>query len=127
MGSGKKTEKETPKATKATKGPKGLLTVEKVTPIPPELKEGFDSIDGNDGLAYMKFLSSNALEGRETGSVGYQAAAEFAAALFESWGLKPAGDQPTPSHSHRRPPSSQSKKQSSPQGAIYSKYHSKST
>ncbi len=71
-----------------------LVTVDKVKPAPEDVKAGFESIDGEDGLAYLKFLASDALEGRDTASLGYQVAAEFAATLFESWGLKPAGDKP---------------------------------
>ncbi len=81
---------------------RNLVIVEEVKPVPREVKPGFESIDGEDGLAYLKFLSSDALEGRETASQCLQIAAEFVAALFESWGLKPAGDKPDPPSSRSR-------------------------
>jgi hypothetical protein len=83
---------------------RNLVIVEEVKPVPQEVKPGFESIDGEDGLAYLKFFSSDALEGRETASQGHQIAAEFVAALFESWGLKPAGDKPAPPSSRSRFP-----------------------
>jgi hypothetical protein len=42
--------------------------------------------------ADMRFLSDDALEGRGTGSRGYDIAAKFVATQFESLGLQPAGD-----------------------------------
>src|SRR3981081_1615241 len=43
--------------------------------------------------ADMRFLSDDALEGRGTGSRGYDIAAKFMASQFESLGLQPAGDK----------------------------------
>ena len=53
--------------------------------------------DVNDARikADIKFLSSDLLEGRGTGSRGGDVAAEYIATQFESAGLKPAGDQGT--------------------------------
>src|SRR6202011_1880845 len=42
--------------------------------------------------ADMRFLSDDALEGRGTGSRGYDIAAKFMASQFESLGPRPAGD-----------------------------------
>jgi hypothetical protein len=42
--------------------------------------------------ATMRFLSDDALEGRGTGSRGYEIAAKFMASQFESLELQPAGD-----------------------------------
>ena len=42
--------------------------------------------------ADMRFLSDDLLEGRGTGSRGYETAAKFMATQFESMGLQPAGD-----------------------------------
>jgi hypothetical protein len=42
--------------------------------------------------ADMRFLSDDALEGRGTGTRGYDIAAKFIATQFESLGLQPAGD-----------------------------------
>ena len=38
--------------------------------------------------AHMRFLSSDALEGRGTGTRGYALAAEYVAAQFQSYGMK---------------------------------------
>jgi hypothetical protein len=43
----------------------------------------------------MRFLSDDLLEGRGTGTRGYELAAEFMATQFETVGLKPAGDNGT--------------------------------
>jgi hypothetical protein len=45
--------------------------------------------------AGMRFLSDDALEGRGTGSRGFEIAAKFVASQFESLGLQPAGDNGT--------------------------------
>jgi len=42
--------------------------------------------------AHMRFLASDELEGRATGTAGYQRAAEYVADRFEEIGLEPAGD-----------------------------------
>lgn len=44
---------------------------------------------------HMAFLASDALLGRETGTAGYDKAAEYTAKQFEALGLKPAGDNGT--------------------------------
>ncbi|HWF37365.1 MAG TPA: M28 family metallopeptidase [Candidatus Acidoferrales bacterium] len=41
----------------------------------------------------MRFLSSDLLEGRRTGTRGYEIAAQYVASRFESMGLEPAGDK----------------------------------
>lgn len=75
---------------------KNLLVVEKTQPVPENMNQGFLSITAKDAAAYLKFLASDALEGRDTASKGYTVAAEFAAAMFEKWGLTPAGDMSRP-------------------------------
>lgn len=45
--------------------------------------------------AHMRFLSDDSLEGRGTGTRGYDIAAKFMAAQFETLGLAPAGDSGT--------------------------------
>jgi TonB family protein len=45
--------------------------------------------------AHVKFLSSDALEGRGTGQKGGDAAADYIAAQFKSYGLRPASDKGT--------------------------------
>ncbi len=43
----------------------------------------------------VKYLSSDELEGRGTGQKGGDVAADYIAAQFKSYGLKPAGDNGT--------------------------------
>jgi Zn-dependent M28 family amino/carboxypeptidase len=45
--------------------------------------------------AHIRFLSDDLLEGRDTGTRGYDLAARYVAALFEQWGLEPAGSNGT--------------------------------
>src|SRR5580700_9751693 len=45
--------------------------------------------------AHVKYLSSDALEGRGTGQKGGDEAADYIAAQFKSYGLKPASDKGT--------------------------------
>src|ERR1700684_2012177 len=45
--------------------------------------------------AHVKFLASDLLEGRGPGQRGSDLAAEYISAQFESYGLKPAGDNGT--------------------------------
>ena len=44
---------------------------------------------------HVKYLSSDALEGRGTGQKGGDLAADYIAAQFKSYGLKPAGENGT--------------------------------
>jgi hypothetical protein len=48
--------------------------------------------DGNNAKSYIDYLASDQLEGRQTLAPGYQKAAEWVAAHFKEWGLKPCGD-----------------------------------
>jgi hypothetical protein len=73
---------------------KNLVLVEKVQPVPDVMKAGFESITAKDSIAMLSYLASDLLEGRETGTRGYQLAADYAASLFALWKLKPAGDLP---------------------------------
>ncbi|UCH96237.1 MAG: hypothetical protein JSV88_05105, partial [Candidatus Aminicenantes bacterium] len=74
--------------------PKNLYFLEKAEPVPEKMQGGFDSISAGDAENYLRFLSSDLLEGRDTGTNTYDIAAEFAAALFRMWEIKPAGDFP---------------------------------
>jgi hypothetical protein len=76
---------------------KNLVLVEKTQPVPDIMKPGFDTISAKDSLALLAYISSDLMEGRETGTRGYQLAAEYAASLFKLWNIKPAGDVPAPS------------------------------
>jgi hypothetical protein len=71
---------------------KNFSLVKDAQPAPEEVKTGLESITGTDAVSYLKFLSSDLLEGRDTASQGYDIAALYAASLFEKWGIKPAGD-----------------------------------
>ncbi|MCH8010363.1 MAG: M28 family peptidase [Candidatus Marinimicrobia bacterium] len=52
-----------------------------------EVKTGLQSISQNDLRAHITFLSSDPLEGRETGEKGLQIAAEYIASQFRRLGL----------------------------------------
>ncbi len=71
---------------------KNFSLVTETQPVQEKVKVGFESITGKDAVAFLKFISSDLLEGRETASEGYDIAAHYAASLFELWGIKPAGD-----------------------------------
>src|SRR5918999_2057455 len=49
-------------------------------------------VDPKTYLEHVKFLASEALEGRGNGSSGLETAAEYIAARFRDAGLEPAGD-----------------------------------
>jgi Zn-dependent M28 family amino/carboxypeptidase len=74
---------------------KALSLVDKAQPVPDKYKAGFEAITAKDSIAMLTFISSDLLEGRETGTRGYQLGAEYAASLMKMWGLKPAGEMPS--------------------------------
>jgi Zn-dependent M28 family amino/carboxypeptidase len=53
------------------------------------------SFDAEKIRAHVKYLASDELEGRGTGQKGGDAAADYIAAQFKSYGLKPAGENGT--------------------------------
>jgi hypothetical protein len=59
---------------------------------PDAAEEAMSTIRPEAIRADMRFLSDDALEGRGTGSRGYDIAAKFMASQFELLGLQPAGD-----------------------------------
>ncbi|MBP7294712.1 MAG: M20/M25/M40 family metallo-hydrolase, partial [Acidobacteria bacterium] len=69
-----------------------LVLVEQPKPVPAPWRAGFDSITAADAGVWIRFLSADALDGRETATTGHEAAAEFVAALLAAWGVAPAGD-----------------------------------
>ena len=73
---------------------KNIVRVEKPETIPEPMKTGFETIGAKDSLAMLSFLASDLLEGRETGTKGFQLAAEYAASLLGLWKIKPLGDVP---------------------------------
>lgn len=52
-------------------------------------------IKPNAIASHIRFLADDMLEGRETGSRGFEIAARYVAAQFASFGLQPAGDDGT--------------------------------
>ena len=52
-------------------------------------------VDGNIIKGYITYLASDAGLGRRTLTPGYEKAADWAAAKFKEWGLKPAGENGT--------------------------------
>jgi Peptidase family M28/PA domain len=59
---------------------------------PDTADEAMSTIRPEAIRADMRFLSDDALEGRGTGTRGYEIAARYMASQFESLGLQPAGD-----------------------------------
>jgi len=59
---------------------------------PDAADEAMSTIRPEAIRADMRFLSDDALEGRGTGTRGYEIAAKYMATQFESLGLQPAGD-----------------------------------
>lgn len=49
-------------------------------------------VDGNIIKSYIAYMAADEREGRRTLTPGYEKTAEWAAAKFQEWGLKPAGD-----------------------------------
>jgi len=49
--------------------------------------------DGNKAYEHIRFLASDALKGRSSGTAGYRKAAEYVAGKFKELGLQPAGDK----------------------------------
>ena len=71
---------------------KNLVQAGKTVPVPERMKTGFETIVAKDLKNFLTFLSSDLLEGRETGTRGFDIACEYAVSFFTSWGVKPAGD-----------------------------------
>jgi len=53
------------------------------------------AVDGDRAKAYVAYLCSDAMEGRASCTEGYRKAADWVAANFRRWGLKPAGEDGT--------------------------------
>ena len=62
---------------------------------PDKYRKGFDSITQSDAKTWLEYLAGPECEGRGTGQPGYQRAAEYMAARFKEFGLKPFGDNGT--------------------------------
>ncbi|RYG36062.1 M20/M25/M40 family metallo-hydrolase [bacterium] len=81
------------------------------TPIPANLKKGWDTVTIKDAKAWLGYLAGPETYGRGTGQDGFQKAAEFVAKKFKEFGLKPVGDngsyfQNVPFYRHRVKPGS---------------------
>ncbi len=63
-----------------------------VSGLPPAADQAMTSVDAQRIRAHVKFLASDLLEGRGTGQRGGDIAAEYMAAQFALYGLRPAGD-----------------------------------
>ena len=64
------------------------------TPPPAELKKGWDTMTPAQAKEILTFLATQC-EGRGSGQPGFQKAADYVAAHFKAWGLKPMGDKGT--------------------------------
>ena len=52
-------------------------------------------VNGERAKSFVAHLSTDAMEGRMSCTEGYRKAADWVAAKFSSWGLKPAGEEGT--------------------------------
>ncbi len=62
-------------------------------PVPDAAKTGFQSINAKSMESLLRFIASDELEGRDTGSRGLKVAARFLQVQYELAGLKPAPGQ----------------------------------
>ena len=74
---------------------KPLSTAPRVAGLPAAAEQAMTAVDPEKIRAHVKFLASDLLEGRGTGSRGGDIAAEYIATQFALYGLKPAGDNGT--------------------------------
>ncbi|HXI12698.1 MAG TPA: M28 family metallopeptidase [Thermoanaerobaculia bacterium] len=63
--------------------------------IPDEARSASRAIQTSAIEAHMRFLADDLLEGRETGTRGYDVAARYVAAQLQAVGVAPAGDKGT--------------------------------
>jgi hypothetical protein len=61
---------------------------------PKDLKKGWDSMSIKQAKDILTFLATQC-DGRGSGQPGFQKAADYVAAHFKAWGLKPMGDNGT--------------------------------
>jgi len=64
-------------------------------PVPSNSKVGFDAITTTDARTWLNYLAGPECAGRGSGQPGYQKAANYVAARFREFGLKPIGDNGT--------------------------------
>jgi hypothetical protein len=65
------------------------------TAVPTTVKTGFDSITTTDARTWLNYLAGPECAGRGSGQPGFQKAADYVAARFKEFGLKPVGDNGT--------------------------------
>src|ERR1700704_3756377 len=64
-------------------------------PVSVATQRGADLITAAQMRAYLSFIASDEMEGRDTPSRGLDTTAKFIAMNLGSWGFKPAGDDGT--------------------------------
>ncbi|HEY0866733.1 MAG TPA: M28 family peptidase [Fimbriimonas sp.] len=64
-------------------------------PPPDHLADGFEAITEQDAKRHLEYLAGPETQGRGSGQPGYQKAAEYVAARFKEYGLKPGGENGT--------------------------------
>ena len=72
-----------------------FLVIASTFDLPPDVITARDAIRGEAISAHIRFLADDLLEGRETGSRGFEIAARYVAAHFSAYGLQPGGDDGT--------------------------------
>lgn len=70
----------------------GNTPADTASELPLSLRNAMAAVDPANIRSHVKFLSSDLLEGRGTGQRGGDIAAEYIAAQFALYGLKPAGE-----------------------------------
>ena len=63
--------------------------------VPTPQQKAMYATSTKDLQEWMTFLTSEECRGRLTGDIGFQRAAQYAADLFQEWGLEPGGDNRT--------------------------------
>jgi len=63
--------------------------------VAPTAQRGVDTISSDQMKAYLTFIASDEMEGRDTPSRGLDTTAKFLAMNLARWGFKPAGDNGT--------------------------------
>ena len=66
------------------------------SPMAQDARIPADDIRAGKLEAHVSVLAADFTRGRDTGSEGYDMAAEYAASLFKIWGIQPGGDFPNP-------------------------------
>ncbi len=70
--------------------------------VPARMRPGFTSILASDSRAFLEFLASDELEGRDTPSKGLTIARRYIQSLYQTWGILPLGDGSDVKHSYEQ-------------------------